>query len=392
MAGMKNLFILTMVGVFSSFNEAGLAAESPANMSASEYFIYVGTYTSAKSKGIHLCRLNTAKGTLTYTGLAAETPNPTFLAWSPDQRFLYAVNEVSRFNNRPAGSVSAFAVEPATGRLTLLNQQSSEGAGPCHLSVDRSGKNVLAANYGGGSVACLPITSDGHLEVATAFIQHRGSSVNPQRQQGPHAHGIYLDERNRFALVPDLGLDQVLVYRFDPLRGALEANTPPAATVKPGAGPRHLAFHPQGHFAFVINELQSTVTVFQYEARTGMLKEIQTVSTLPADFSGKSTTAEVEVHPSGKFLYGSNRGHDSLAVFALDEKTGKLSLVQHQSTQGKTPRHFALAPGGQWLLAANQDSDNIVVFRLDPQTGHLTPTSVSVSVGAPVCIVYKNAP
>jgi 6-phosphogluconolactonase len=298
------------------------------------------------------------------------------------------VGEVSDFAGKKSGGVSAFAIDASTGNLTLLNQQSSGGTGPCHLVVDKAGKNVLVANYGGGSVAVLPIQADGRLSEATCFIQHTGKSVNPRRQEAPHAHSINLDAANNFAFVADLGLDKVLVYRFDAAKGTLTPNDPPAASVAPGAGPRHFAFHPGGRYAYVINEMGNTVTAFNYDAQKGVLTEIQTLSTLPQGYTEVSHTAEVQVHPSGKFLYGSNRGHDSIAVYSIDQNTGRLTLVGISSTQGKTPRNFGIDPTGTFLLAANQDSDNIVVFRIDPQTGELKPTGQVVEVPRPVCVKF----
>jgi 6-phosphogluconolactonase len=364
------------------------AAPAPAR---GQYLVYVGTYTGAKSKGIYAYRFNAATGALSPLGLAAETPQPTFLAIAPNRRFLYAANEIGDFGGKRSGAVSALAINAQTGQLTLLNQAASGGPGPCHLVVDKAGKNVLVANYAGGSVAVLPIQPDGRLGAATAFVQHQGASVNPQRQAGPHAHSVNLDAANRFAFVADLGLDKVLVYRFDAAQGTLTPNDPPAAALKPGAGPRHFAFHPSGRYAYVINELQSTVTAFNYDAQRGALSELQTVSTLPEGFAGNNSTAEVQVHRSGKFLYGSNRGHDSLAVFAIDAGKGTLSFVEHQPTRGKTPRNFGLDPTGAWLLAANQGSDTIVVFGIDQATGRLHPTGQVVEVGAPVCIKFVRA-
>ncbi len=353
--------------------------------------VYFGTYTGAKSKGIYLAMFDPATGSLSIPVLAAETTSPSFLALHPTGRFLYAVNEISNFQGNPGGAVTAFAIEPNTGLLRQLNQASTGGGGPCHLIVDPTGRNVLAANYGGGSVIVIALEPDGRLGAPGSFIQHRGSSVNPQRQREPHAHGIYLDATRRFAFVPDLGLDRVMIYRFDPAAHSLTPTDPPAdGAVKPGAGPRHLAFHPDGRFAYVIDELDSTITVFGYNAASGRLTELQVVPTLPADFKGRSTTAEIAVHPNGKFVYGSNRGHDSIAVFALDPATGKLDCVQHEPTQGRTPRSFALDPTGAFLLAANQDSDNVVVFRVDPRTGKLTPTGATVEVGAPVCVTFAG--
>jgi 6-phosphogluconolactonase len=271
-----------------------------------------------------------------------------------------------------------------------LNQQSSVGSGPAHLIVDTSGRDVLVANYGGGSVAVLPIETDGRLKPYSAFVQHTGSGVDPQRQKGPHAHSVNVDPENRFAYVADLGLDKVLIYRFDAGKGSLVANDPPFAPLKPGAGPRHFAFHPKGRFAYVINEMDLTITAFSHDAARGALKELQTVSTLPPGQSMQPgySTAEVQVHPSGRFLYGSNRGHNSITVFAIDEKAGTLTYVENQPTQGDTPRGFGVEPGGAYLLAGNQKSDSVVVFRIDQKTGRLTPTGHKVEVGAPVCVKF----
>ncbi len=355
-------------------------------------WVYVGTYTGAKSKGIYRSELDPATGKLTTPVLAGESTNPSFLAIHPNRRFLYAVNEVGNFGGKKSGAVSAFAIDPKTGDLSLLNQQPSGGADPCHVIVDKQGKNVLVANYNGGSVSVLPIDADGKLKEATAFIQHQGSSVNKQRQAAPHAHSINLDAANRFAFVADLGLDKVMIYKFDAAKGTLTANDPPSASVAPGSGPRHFAFHPSGKFAYVISEMLSTVTPFSYDAEAGTLKPLTSISTLPKDFKGEKSTAEVQVHPSGKFLYGSNRGHNSIAIFAIDEKTGELTLVGHQSEKIKTPRNFAIDPTGTYLLVENQTGDSIVVFRIDQKTGELAPTGTVVEVGSPVCVKMMAKP
>jgi 6-phosphogluconolactonase len=367
-----------------------MAAAAETKGDAAKPLVYFGTYTGAKSKGIYVSRIDLATGKLSAPELAGAIVSPSFLAVHPNRRFLYAVNEVGEFSGKPGGAVSAFAIDAATGKLTLLNQQSSGGGGPCHLVVDKAGKNVLVANYGGGSVAVLPITDDGRLREATSFIQHTGSSLNPQRQKEPHAHSSHLDPANRFAFVADLGLDKVLIYRFDAEKGTLTPNDPSFAKVAAGAGPRHFTFHPQGRFAYVINEMSCTVTAFSYEAGRGELKELQTISTLPegGPVSPNLSTAEVQAHPSGQFLYGSNRGHDSIVVFAIDEKTGKLTHVENQSTRGKTPRNFGIDPTGAYLLAANQGSDSVVVFHIDNKTGRLTPTGQVVEVGTPVCVRF----
>jgi 6-phosphogluconolactonase len=354
--------------------------------------VYFGTYTGEKSlsQGIYVSRLDLGSGKLTPPTLAATITSPSFLAVHPSRSFLYAVNEVGKFEGKESGSVSAFGIDAKSGTLTLLNQESSVGTGPAHLIVDKSGRDVLVANYGGGSVAVLPIGPDGKLKPSTAFVQHTGSSVNPQRQNRPHAHSINVDPGNRFAYVADLGLDKVLIYRFDPAKGTLVANDPPFAQVKPGAGPRHFAFHPKGRFAYVINEIDLTVTAFASDPAKGTLTEIQTVSSLPPGEAVQNgfSTAEVQVHPSGKFLYGSNRGHNSLSVFAIDDKTGRLTYVENVPTQGSTPRGFGIDPTGAFLLAGNQRSDSVVVFRIDQKTGRLTATGQTLTIGSPVCVKF----
>ena len=367
------------------------AADPDAKAGPHAMRIYVGTYTGPKSKGIYQVRLDLASGALGTPEVAGETANPSFLAIHPSRRFLYAVNEVWGPAGKTAAMLSAFAIAPDTGKLARLNQQATTGAGPCYVTVDREGRNALAANYGSGSVCVMPIGHDGRLGEATAFIQHKGSGPNPRRQEGPHAHCIDLDPAGRFALAADLGLDKVMVYRFDPAKGTLVPNDPPAAAVAPGAGPRHVAFHPSGRFVYVISEMASTVTAFNYDAQRGTLGELQTVSTLPADFHGESATAEVQVHPGGRFLYGSNRGHDSIAIFAI-AGDGMLKSLGHTPTHGKTPRHFAIDPTGAYLLAANQNSDTVVVFRIDQETGSLSRTGGAASVPSPVCVQFLPMP
>ena len=288
------------------------------------------------------------------------------------------------------GTVSAFAIEPESGKLTLLNQQSSGGGGPCHVAVDAKGKCVLTANYGSGSVAVLPIQADGSLGAPATTIQHTGSGPNPERQVGPHAHFITPSPDDRFALACDLGLDKVIAYQLDAKAPKLTPAMPEFAKVAPGAGPRHLTFSPDGKFVYVINEMISSITAFRYEAKTAALTEVQTISTLPKDSATTSYCAEIAMHPTGKFLYGSNRGHDSIAVFAVEKQSGKLTALEYPSTQGRTPRHFAIDPTGRWLLAENQGSDTVVVFSLDTVTGQLKPTGQTVAVGSPVCAVFVD--
>ncbi len=356
---------------------------------AQDYWVYLGTYTGAKSKGIYVSRLD-ASGKLTAPELAATCASPSYLAVDRQHRFLYASNEIKNFEGGQGGSVSAFAVDARTSRLTALNQQSTVTPGPAHVSVDATGKVVIVANYGGGSMVSYPVQADGRLGApATSIVQH-GSSINPMRQKEPHGHCILADPANRFALMCDLGLDQVLVFKLDPATATLTPNDPPFARLKPGAGPRHLAFRPDGLFVYVIDELDCTMTVFAYDAAHGTLSEVQSVSTLPPGEELKKTysTAEVFVHPNGRFLYGSNRGHDSLVVFSIDETTGKLTLVEHVASGGRVPRNFNLDPSGRFLLAANQESANVTVFRIDEKTGRLTPTGNSVEIDKPVCVAF----
>ena len=363
-------------------------AEPGIGVQAGKFRVYVGTYTGPKSRGIYLLELDASTGTLTSKGIAAEADNPSFLAIDPSKRFLYAVNEISNFEGTSAGSVTAFSIDSKTGLLTQINRQSTRGAGPCHLSVVRDGKVLLVANYGGGSVAAFPLRTDGSVGPASSFIQHEGASVDPGRQKEPHAHSIQIDRNERFVVAADLGLDRVFVYRLKTEPVELSPNAPPFARIAPGSGPRHFAFHPDRTHAYVINELKSTVTAFGYDSERGALTEFQTISTLPEGFTGSSYTADIHIHPSGKFLYGSNRGHDSIAVFLVDPVTGRLTAKGQVPTEGKTPRNFAIDPTGRFLLAENQDSDSIVVFQIDPKSGVLTPTGQSVTVPSPVCVKF----
>jgi len=351
-------------------------------------FAYIGTYTGAKSKGIYLSRFDQEEGELSAPELVAETKNPTFLALHPTKQVLYAVGEISDFEGKPTGAVSAFGIEKKTGKLTLLNQQPSGGTGPCHLAVDATGRCLLVANYGSGSISAFPIASDGRLEESKMVVQHKGSSINKKRQNGPHAHCIVPDPDNRFALVADLGLDKVIVYGLDPAQTLLSPRQ--AGLITPGAGPRHIAFHPTNHVVFVVNEMASSVTSMDYNPATGALKELQTVSTLPPEFTEHNTGAEIQVHPKGNFVYASNRGHNSIAILKWYGPVRKLSLLATESTLGKNPRFFTLDPSGRWLLAANQDSDSIFTFAVDQQSGLLKPSGAKVEIGSPVCIVWKK--
>ena len=351
-------------------------------------YLYVGTYTEGDSEGIYVYRMHPTTGTLEFASIADAGENPSFLAIHPRRRYLYAVNEISEFEGKASGSVSAFAIDQTNGELTFLNRKSSVGDGPCHLVVDSTGNYVLAANYGGGSVCMLPIQDDGRLGEAADFVQHEGANTASSRQSAPHAHSIVTDPANCYVFAPDLGLDKIMIYRLDLTVGKLVPNDPPYAAVIAGAGPRHFDFHPNRRFAYVINELDSTITGFTYDEASGTLSEIQTISTLPEDFSSTSHTADVHVHPSGKFLYGSNRGHDSIAIYEVDETTGRLSSAGHEPTQGEAPRNFGIDPSGTFLLAANQASNTIVTFTINKQTGNLSPTGQITEVPAPVCLQF----
>lgn len=357
-------------------------------MSQSTIYAFVGTYTGTGSQGIYAFRMDAGSGRLALLGTTGGLPNPSFLAVHPSKRYLYAVNEVDEFGGKHGGAVSAFAIEANTGRLTPINQQSSVGAGPCHIIVDATGKWALVSNYGDGSVAVLPVGGDGALGPASDFVQHRGSSVNRERQAGPHAHSTTLDAGNRIAVVADLGLDKLMLYRFDAGQGKLRPGNPAAVSVKPGAGPRHFTFHPSGKYAYVINELDNTVTAFAYDAARGALRELQTLSTLPPGYAQVSYCADIHVAPTGRFVYGSNRGHDSLVVFKVDEGSGKLSAAGHTATRGRWPRNFALDPTHRFLLVANQESDTLVTFELNAQTGQLAPTGQTISIPRPVCVKF----
>jgi len=355
-----------------------------------KYLAYIGTYTTkTQSKGIYAYRFDGATGKLSAMGVAAESADPSFLAVHPNGEYLYTVNEIGNFNGEKSGAVSAYAIDRKTGKLTLLNQVASRGAGPCHISLDKTGKYVLVANYDSGTVAVFPVQGDGQLGKYTAFEKHIGSGVNKERQEGPHAHWIATSPDNRFLLTADLGIDRILISKFHLADGAFTRNKPNSGVkLKSGAGPRHAAFHPGGKFFYVTSELNSTVTAYSYDAKGGALHELQVISTLPKDFSGENDAAEIAVHPSGKFLYVSNRGRDSIAVFAMDPLKGKLTPVADIATQGKTPRNFAIDPTGRYLLAANQNSNSVVVFKIDLITGGLILTNQAVEVAAPVCITF----
>ena len=386
---MKSLVYILLSGVviMSASTNRSFGGDAA---NAREFLVYVGTYTGpkTKSKGIYVCRFDATTGKLTAPDLAAETANPSFLAIHPNQKFLYSVGEMSNFEGKKSGAVSAFAIDPKTGKLTLLNQVASGGVGPCHVSLDKTGKCALVANYSSGSVAAIPIQADGRLGEPASVMQHEGSSIDPGRQKGPHAHSINLSPDNRFAFAADLGLDKVLIYRLDPDKATLSVNDPPFAAVKPGSGPRHFAFHPSAKFAYVINEMGNTVTAFAYDASRGALKEIQMISTIPAGYTAETYTSEVQVSPDGRFLYGSNRGHHSIAVFTISQDTGLLTLVEIPSCGGEWPRNFAIAPNGAYMLVGNEHSHTIALFKIAATTGKLTPPGDTIPCPAPVCLKF----
>jgi 6-phosphogluconolactonase len=348
--------------------------------------IYLGSYAKAGDPGIHHFKLDLSSGALTPAGTTSGVANPSFVAISPDKKFLYAIGEAA-LPGKKGGAVASFSIDEKSGALTQLSEQSSVGNGPCYVTADRTGRVVLVANYGGGSIASLPVGADGKLAEAATFVQHTGSSINKGNQAGPHAHSINVSPDNKFALAADLGIDKIMVYKLDPEKGTMTPNDPPSADLPPGTGPRHFGFHPSGKYVYVCGEINSTVNAFTYDADKGALKHFQALSTLPEPVKGNST-AECQVHPSGKWVYVSNRGHNSVAVFSVDEATGKLTAAGHAPSGGKTPRNFGVDPTGKILIAANQDSNNIVVFKIDETTGMPKPAGHEVPVPKPVCVKF----
>jgi len=350
--------------------------------------MYVGTYTEGTSKGIYAYRLDSKTGKLASLGLVAETPDPTFVALHPSGKFLYAVNEVTSYQGKKAGSVTSYSVDHATGKLTQLNQVSTQSPGPCHLIVDATGKTLMVANYFGGSFTSFAIASDGKLGEAASFIQLQGSGVNKDRQSAPHGHSVNLPKSNKFMLGADLGTDKIMIFNLDAPNGKITPHDPPSASVKPGSGPRHLVIAPDQKHVYVLNEMGSSVSTFTYDPATAAMKLIDDVSALPADFKGESTGAEIAIDTAGKFVYSSNRGHDSIAVFAVDKGSGKLSLIQNQSTGGSQPRSFILDPSGNYLIAGNQKTNTMTTFKVDKSSGKLTATGDKYDLGAPVTFVF----
>ncbi len=356
-----------------------------------EMLLYIGTYTSSgKSEGIYVHKFDPASGKLTPLHTVKGVAEPSYLTIDKDRKYLYAVNELLEYEGKKAGAVSAFAIDKKTGNLQFLNRRTSLGGAPCFITTSENQKFVLVANYLGGNVSVYPVEKDGRLGASVDLAQHTGIGPNKDRQEAAHAHSITLDRNNRFAFAADLGIDKLMIYRFDDKTGKLTPNEAQAFyQTKPGAGPRHFTFHGSGKYAFLINELDLTVTSLAYDEKLGTLKEIQTVPTLTADvLTAGVTCADIHVSPNGKFLYGSNRGHNSIVSYRIDENTGRLEYIEHTPTGGKKPRNFVIAPGGKFLLVANQDSDNVVVFRIDEQTGKLQSTGITAQVPVPVCLKF----
>ena len=375
------LMLLTITTISCKKDQA--VSQQPAS---GGLIVYVGTYTGEGSAGIYAFRMNEASGELTQIHSINDPNNPSFLEVDPEKKYLYAVHELGNYMGRSQGAIRAYAIDSKTWNLTMLNEQPSHGAHPCFVSVDAAGRVVMLANYSGGNVAVYPIKEDGSLGQAGSVIQHEGSGAVPSRQSGPHAHSITPSPDGRFAFAADLGIDKIMTYQIDAENAKLIPADPPHTNTAPGAGPRHFTFHPGGSFAYGINELNSTITAYAYHAGTGGLSPIETVGTLPSDFADWNACADIHCSPDGRYLFGSNRGHDSLVIFRVDNNTGKLSLIGHQPVEGRTPRNFAVDPTGTFILVANQDTNNIVVFRFDPDKGTLTPTGHGVQISKPVCV------
>ena len=386
----RDFIKVAAVGTLGLTLAESVFGQTSSNKNSKEMLVYIGTYTSGKSKseGIYVYKLNLDSGQLKPYLTVKNVVEPSYLMIDKDRKYLYAVNETVEFEGKPSGAVSAFAINQKTGDLTFLNKQPSLGGAPCFITTSENGKFVLVANYLGGNVSSFPVEADGKLGASIELKQNVGTGPNKDRQEAAHAHSINLDPKNRYAMVCDLGVDKVFIYEFDHKTGKLKPNAAQEVyQTKPGAGPRHFAFHKNEKFAFLINELDSTITSLAFDAKRGTLTEIQTVKTLPETYTGTNNTcADLHISPNGKFVYGSNRGHDSIAAYKIDEKTGKLEFIEHTLTGGKTPRNFVISPDGKFLLAANQNSDSVVVFRVDEKTGKLAPTGFTAKVPSPVCL------
>jgi 6-phosphogluconolactonase len=387
---------LLTAGIATAMTFLLVSAAQAAEPAGGKLAVYVGTYNGPKSKGIYEYELDPTSGTLTQVGDPAAITNSSFMAIHPNGRFLYSVIETENFGGKNTGGLKAFAIDAKSGQLSPLNEQSSEGGIPCHVAVDPTGQHILVANYNGSTVTAVAVESDGKLGAVEAVKRDHGSSVNRERQEAAHPHGVAFDPAGKFLLVADLGVDKVFVYdlasagkdsafRFEPAKQ-------PFAKIAPGSGPRHVAFHPNGKFLYLVNELSGTVVVFHYDAEHGALHELQTISTLPEGFTGKNTASAVVVHPTGRYVYACNRGDDSVVAYSAHADTGKLTFLERQSSGGKTPRDCAIDPTGHWLLTTNQGSDNVTVFHIDPASGRLKPTASPTEVGAPGCVVFLRLP
>jgi 6-phosphogluconolactonase len=350
--------------------------------------LYIGTYTKGSSKGVYAAYFNPSTGEMTSPKLVAETPNPTFLALSPDRRYLYAVNEVENYKGTHDGSLVSYKTDRSGGPLTQINVVDSNGSGPCHVAVDQTGHTLITANYGSGSAASYHIDDNGRMSDAVSKLQFHGHGADKERQAGPHAHCATVSPDNRFVLINDLGLDKIHVYHLNASTAELTPNQPPAWNATPASGPRHLVFHPNHRIVYSTNEMSSTVDVLSWDPSTGTLKTLQSLSTLPPDFKGENSTAEIAVDSKGKFVYVSNRGKDSIAVFSVNPQNFHLTLLANTSTEGKTPRHFTLDPSEKWILAGNEEGHNIVILRRDPSTGLLSSTGKSYRIDGAVCLLF----
>jgi 6-phosphogluconolactonase len=352
--------------------------------------VYLGTYTSNGGEGIYRFALDGSTGALKRLGVQAGVVNPSFLALDASGRRLYAVNEVDAYYGKPEGALSAFRIEDGSGELSLINQQPSKGASPCHLALDRTERVLFAANYGGGSVAVFPLRADGGLDPCSHLARHEGCGPVLDRQETPHAHCVAADPSNRHVLAADLGADRIFAYALDAERGALRAAPSGGCAAAPGSGPRHLAFHPEGRWVYVVHELEDRISRYAYDGMTGALRSEEAVVSLPEGFADRNYGAGIEVDPRGRFLYVSNRGQDAIAHFRIDAGDGSLAYQGCYPTRGKFPRHFAMDPGGRFLIAANQKSDAVSVFRIDPVTGGLEDTGHGASVPSPVCVAVRD--